>query len=68
MYGDEQEGCQTLPIVIGVKYSKVFVTLVTAFIIASVWGIYFYIERLQQTIITPIYFAVLITTPLLIIV
>lgn len=60
--GDKQEGCQTLPIAIGIKYSKIFVTLLTAFTIGSIWALHFHIDLINNNT-TLLYIITLITLP-----
>ncbi len=66
MQGDKIEKCKTLPIAIGIKYSKIFVSLITVVTLFCIWGIFFYIDRLRDSWIAAIYFGVLITLPYLI--
>ncbi len=63
IYGDEKEGCKTLPIEIGIDYSKLLVLILTSFTVISIWGLYFYFEILNNSILTLWYFLVLITLP-----
>ena len=63
MQGDKAEGCQTLPIVIGVKFSKIFVLLITVFTIFSIWALYFYVNKINSYKYSLYYFMLLITLP-----
>ncbi len=64
--GDKEEGCQTLPIVIGINYSKIFVLLVTVFTLISIWALYFYINKINNNIYSLYYFIAFITIPLIV--
>ncbi|WP_233145447.1 geranylgeranylglycerol-phosphate geranylgeranyltransferase [Labilibacter marinus] len=66
LYGDEQGGCRTLPIEIGIKYSKIFVLILTCFTLFSIWGLYFYFNILNSSQITLWYIIILITLPFII--
>ncbi len=65
MYGDEKEGCRTLPIEIGIKYAKIFVLILTSGTLVSLWALYFYIDILNSSVITLWYLLALITLPYL---
>ncbi len=65
MEGDQIQGCQTIPIAIGTKYSKILVALITSFTITAVWTLYFYIDKLNNSWITALYFSIFITLPFL---
>ncbi|MGQ1783945.1 MULTISPECIES: geranylgeranylglycerol-phosphate geranylgeranyltransferase [unclassified Saccharicrinis] len=65
VFGDEQGGCRTLPIEIGMKFSKIFVVILTCSTLLSIWGLYFTFDILNSSIITLWYIAVLITAPLI---
>jgi len=66
VYGDEYGGCRTLPIEIGVKYSKILVLLLTIFSVLSIWSIFFYINMIKVDILSFWYILVLVTIPLII--
>jgi 4-hydroxybenzoate polyprenyltransferase len=66
LYGDKQEGCQTLPVVIGIKFSKIFVALLTFFTLFSIWALYFSFNMLKSNTLTLYYIILLITIPFLI--
>lgn len=61
--GDEEGGCRTLPIEIGMKFSKIFVVILTCSTVFSIWGLYFYIDVLRNSDITLWYIIALITIP-----
>ena len=63
LYGDEHGGCRTLPIEIGLSYSKIFVLILTTCTVISIWGLYFYFDILHNSSITLWYIIVLITLP-----
>ncbi len=65
-FGDKKEGCQTLPIVIGIKYSKALILIITSFTALSIWGAFFYIPELYNSKLTLYYFIVLITIPIIV--
>ncbi|MCW3805915.1 geranylgeranylglycerol-phosphate geranylgeranyltransferase [Plebeiibacterium marinum] len=66
MHGDKEEGCSTLPVVIGVKYSKILVVLISSFTLISIWILYFYIDFLNSNTITLYYLIALITVPFIV--
>ncbi|SMO73447.1 4-hydroxybenzoate polyprenyltransferase [Saccharicrinis carchari] len=65
LYGDEKGGCRTLPIEIGIKYAKIFVLILTCGTLSSIWGLYFYIDILNNSSVTLWYILCLITLPFL---
>lgn len=65
LYGDEFGGCRTLPIEIGIKYSKIFVLLLIIFSILSIWCIFFYIDMIKNDTLSFWYILVLVTIPLI---
>ncbi len=66
LQGDKEEGCQTLPIVIGIKYSKIFVFLMTLFTLISIWALYFKIDKINNSIYSLYYFIAFISIPFII--
>jgi 4-hydroxybenzoate polyprenyltransferase len=65
MKGDYANGCRTLPIVLGSRYTKALVIIVALFSVVTLWSFFFMIPVLQQSTITLIYFSVCLTLPYL---
>ncbi|MFT3739716.1 MAG: geranylgeranylglycerol-phosphate geranylgeranyltransferase [Breznakibacter sp.] len=63
--GDQASGCRTLPIALGVRYTKTLVILITLFLLTALWTIYFFVPQLYQSRLTLIYFAIALTLPYL---
>ncbi|TLX78332.1 prenyltransferase [Labilibacter sediminis] len=63
VFGDKQGGCRTLPIEIGIKYSKIFVALLTSFTIFSIWALFLYIDNINHNTISFWYILLLVTIP-----
>ncbi len=66
LYGDEYAGCRTLPIEIGLSYSKILVSILIFFTIFSIWGLFFYVDKLFSSIISLWYFIIFISIPLIV--
>ncbi len=64
--GDEAAGCHTMPIEMGVAYTKTVVVLLTLASVAALWLVYFFVPELTGHKITLIYFIVFLTIPYLI--
>ncbi|WP_282037429.1 geranylgeranylglycerol-phosphate geranylgeranyltransferase [Saccharicrinis aurantiacus] len=65
MEGDEKEGCHTVPITLGVPYTKAVIGLLTIFILVVIWLLYYSIDRLADDTFTFAYFMIFITLPLI---
>jgi 4-hydroxybenzoate polyprenyltransferase len=68
MRGDQASGCRTLPIALGVRYTKALVILITIASIAALWAVFLYVPELNQSKLTLIYFLVALTLPYLLLV
>jgi 4-hydroxybenzoate polyprenyltransferase len=66
--GDQASGCHTLPIALGIRYTKALVILITMASIAALWAIFLYIPQLRQSMVTLVYFAVALTLPYLLVI
>ncbi len=65
VFGDKHEGCNTLPIEIGMSYAKIIVLILTIGTLMSIWALYFYIDMLNISVLTLWYIITLITVPFL---
>ncbi len=65
MKGDQINGCRTLPIALGLKYTRTIIILMAGFSIAALWILYFSVPQLSQSNLTTAYFALAITLPYL---
>ena len=63
--GDKDAGCRTLPIEMGIKYTKAVVIALSLASIAALWTLFFVIEKLNESFITLVYFIALLTIPYL---
>lgn len=66
--GDREIYRRSLPIVIGLKWSKVVIILLTLFLSVSVFGVWYQFLNAPLDNITPWYFGVLIVLPLLLLI
>ncbi|NPA37879.1 MAG: UbiA family prenyltransferase [Chlorobi bacterium] len=63
--GDKAIGCKTLPIEIGIPYSKTIVIILSLGSVIAVWLLYFLMNDLRNIPYSGIYLAVFITIPYL---
>ena len=63
MKGDQMNGCRTLPIALGTRYTKALTILLILFSVVALWFIYFTIPELTNNKITFYYFIVALTLP-----
>ena len=63
--GDKAIGCKSLPIEIGIPYSKVIVTILSVASVIAVWLIYFLMKDLKSIPFANIYLLTFITLPYL---
>lgn len=61
--GDRACGCHTLPIEMGVGYSKTIVVILEILTIVAIWAAYFFSSRLSNVPFIEAYLAVLLTVP-----
>ena len=66
--GDQASGCRTLPITLGMRYTKALIVLITLFSLAALWTIFAAVTQLNQSLFTLIYFAVALTIPYLLLI
>lgn len=64
--GDREAECHTLPVEMGIDYSRTIVVLLSAASIIALWLILFFVERLRTSYITWGYFFLFLTIPYLI--
>ncbi len=64
--GDEQEGCHTLPIELGIANTKAIITLLNIFVLVVIWILHFTIDILAKSQLALWYMIVLITIPFII--
>lgn len=63
--GDQAGGCRTLPIALGVRYTKVLVVLMAVFSVVALWAIFFQVPQLMESRFTLFYFILALTLPYL---
>jgi 4-hydroxybenzoate polyprenyltransferase len=63
--GDREIQRQSLPVVIGLKWTKVIIVMLILFLSASVFGVWYQFLNAPMDKITPWYFSILIILPLL---
>ncbi|PZX17905.1 4-hydroxybenzoate polyprenyltransferase [Breznakibacter xylanolyticus] len=63
--GDTANGCNTLPIALGVRYTKALVMMLAMFSVAVLWLVFASVPQLRQSALTAVYFSVAITLPYL---
>ncbi|MDR2928833.1 MAG: geranylgeranylglycerol-phosphate geranylgeranyltransferase [Cytophagaceae bacterium] len=63
--GDREAGCHTLPIEMGIGYTKTVVIVLTLISVITLWTLYFTVLQLKSDILTPIYLILLFTIPYL---
>ncbi len=63
--GDKAVGCKTLPIEMGIPYSKAVVSILSIGSVIAVWLIYFFVKGLKDIPYAAIYLIVFITIPYL---
>ena len=66
MEGDREAGCRTLPVEMGLDYSRTVSILLTIASIAAIWTITALVPELRQSIIAWAYFFIFLTVPYLI--
>ncbi len=64
--GDREAGCHTMPVEMGLDYSRSIVLLLTVASIAAMWIILAMVPRLHQSLITWVYFFLFLTIPYII--
>lgn len=64
--GDQEAGCRTLPVEMGVDYSRTIVVLLTGASIIAIWLILAFVTRLRESPITWAYFFLFLTVPYII--
>ncbi len=63
--GDGRAGCTTLPVEMGLKYSRTVVMLLTLASVAALWIVLLLVPRLRESYITWGYFFLFLTVPYL---
>lgn len=63
--GDKAVGCRTLPIAIGVNYTKILVSLLVIGSVVTLWLIYFFIPEVQTIPYAAPYFVIGLSVPYL---
>jgi 4-hydroxybenzoate polyprenyltransferase len=64
--GDQETGCHTLPVEMGIEYSRTVVLILTIVSIISLWIILILVPRLRESYIAWGYFFLFLTVPYLI--
>lgn len=64
--GDKAVGCRTLPITIGVNYTKALVIMMVMGSLVALWLIYFFIPQIQMIPYVFIYFSIGLSLPYLV--
>ncbi len=64
--GDRRGNCHTLPIELGMKYSKILVIIFVLIVIGTIWSLYNYFSIFNNNIYILFYFIFAISVPLLI--
>lgn len=65
MKGDQANGCRTLPVALGTRYTKALTILLILFSITALWFIYFAVPELSNSTITLYYYIFALTLPYL---
>ncbi|MBN2167066.1 MAG: geranylgeranylglycerol-phosphate geranylgeranyltransferase [Marinilabiliaceae bacterium] len=63
MKGDQINGCRTLPIALGTRYTKALVIALITFSIIALWLTYFSVSELANNKLTLYYFIIALTIP-----
>ncbi len=63
--GDTNNGCNTLPIALGMRYTKALVMLLAIFSVVALWSVFAIVPELNSSVATTVYFAMAITLPYL---
>jgi 4-hydroxybenzoate polyprenyltransferase len=63
--GDQASGCRTLPIALGMRYTKALVLLIAFFSVAALWAVFAVVPELNQSRFTLWYFIIGLTIPFL---
>ena len=61
--GDREAGCRTLPVEMGIDYSKTIVVILSIASVAALWLILIIVPQLRSSLITIGYFALFLTIP-----
>lgn len=61
--GDKEAGCHTLPVEMGIEYTRTVVILLTLSSVIALWVTYFVVPQLRESGISFWYFLVLLTFP-----
>jgi 4-hydroxybenzoate polyprenyltransferase len=61
--GDREAGCRTLPVEMGIDYSKTIVVILSIASVAALWLILIFVPQLRSSLITIGYFALFLTIP-----
>ncbi|MDG5800376.1 geranylgeranylglycerol-phosphate geranylgeranyltransferase [Marinilabiliaceae bacterium ANBcel2] len=63
--GDSKAGCNTLPVAMGIDNTRKIVVLLTVFSIVALWTAWYFVPQLRGSIVSIIYFVLLLTLPYL---
>ncbi len=63
--GDKEAGCRTLPVEMGIDYSRTIVVILSIASIAALWIILFFVPQLRESYISWGYFFLFLTVPYL---
>jgi len=63
--GDKAVGCKTLPIEMGIPYSKAVVSILSIGSVIAVWLIYFFVKGIKEIPYAKVYLIIFITVPYL---
>jgi 4-hydroxybenzoate polyprenyltransferase len=61
--GDREAGCRTLPVEMGIDYSRSIVVILSIASVAALWLILIFVPQLRSSLITIGYFALFLTIP-----
>lgn len=61
--GDQANGCRTLPVALGTRYTKAFILALITFSVTALWLAFFSVPELSNSKISLIYFIVALTIP-----
>jgi 4-hydroxybenzoate polyprenyltransferase len=63
--GDKEVGCKTLPIEMGIPYSKAVVSILSIGSVIAVWLLYFFVKEIRSIPYSALYLGIFITLPYL---
>ncbi|MDO4462774.1 MAG: geranylgeranylglycerol-phosphate geranylgeranyltransferase [Bacteroidia bacterium] len=63
--GDKEYGCHTIPVILGVEYTKVIVSALHAMSIIMLWGVYYTSPSIQSHPFVELYLSVGLTIPII---